>query len=60
MITAAFYAPVGADTRSLGTTEGRSVQQTTRERKGVKVGNLLSVVHIHYVEPEVFEEIFRQ
>lgn len=60
MITAAFYAPAGADTRSLGTTAGDTVQQATRESKGVKIGNLLSVVHIHYVEPEVFKKISRQ
>jgi hypothetical protein len=49
LITAAFYAE-GSGTRSVGTRAGRDEQVELHERSGLKVGNLLGVVHIRYVD----------
>ena len=51
MITAAFYAPAGGS-RAIGTAAGEERVENLEEAGGVKVGNLLGVVHIRYVEPE--------
>ena len=53
LITAAFYAPA-ADTRSInsiGTALGESRAERIDSGESMAVGNLLAVVHIHYVEP---------
>jgi len=55
VITVAFYAPAGP-ARSVGTAAGRERVADLRERAGFAVGNLLSVVHIRYVEPEALEQ----
>ncbi len=54
LITAAFYAPK-SDSRAIGTGLGQERKEKLEERKGVKCGNLLGVVHIRYVEPEALE-----
>jgi hypothetical protein len=50
VITVAFYAPAG-DGRGIGTAAGRERSEEIEEREGFKVGNLLAVVHLRYVEP---------
>lgn len=52
LITAAFYAD-GSGTRSgIGTTGGREEKLDLTERGGLKVGNLLHVVQIRYVDAD--------
>jgi hypothetical protein len=48
LITASFYAPAGGS-RAVGTAAGRERTEEIR-RRDVQAGNLMSVVHIRYVE----------
>ena len=51
LITAAFYTPGGA-TRSVGTGLGKQRTENLAERKDIRPGNLLAVVHIRYVDAD--------
>jgi len=57
MITAAFYEAqevrAAAEPKSSGTGAGRWIRRQTEEYDNVMVGDLLAVVHIRYVSPEV-------
>lgn len=61
IITAAFYRPRkgGADGSSargaIGTDGGREGHSSVRVRSDIAIGDLLSVVHIHYVEPAALD-----
>ncbi len=57
LITIAFYAPKG-DSRG-GTAFGKKRQEDIGLYKGTGCGNLLGVVHIRYVEPEVLDQVGR-
>ncbi|HUY32456.1 MAG TPA: caspase family protein [Pirellulales bacterium] len=50
LITAAFYAPAGAERGGVGTGFGDVREEDLSERGGTRVGNLLGVVNIRYVE----------
>lgn len=52
LITAAFYSPAGGTRGALGTAAGEEVDADLTERGGVKVGNLIGVVHIRYVDAD--------
>jgi uncharacterized caspase-like protein len=55
LITAAFYAPSGG-ARSVGTGFGRDRNEKYIEGQDIKPGNLLSVVHIRYVEADALDK----
>ena len=55
MITVAFYASAGGS-RAIATAAGEELVENIEERGGMKIGNLLAVVHIRYVEPEALGE----
>ena len=59
IITAAFYAPKGKS-RGLGTKAGAQKAGATELYDDVDPGNLLGVVHIHYVEPEAIKKTANQ
>lgn len=59
IITAAFYAPP-AGTRGVGTGLGQERGEEILESRGLKPGNLLSVVHIRYVEAEALQAMMQQ
>jgi hypothetical protein len=55
IITAAFYAPTGGS-RQVGTGFGQERDENIEEyHKKVECGNLVAVVHIHYIEPHALE-----
>ena len=58
LITAAFYAVKGSS-RAVGTTEGdrRDGKTGKYDANKIQAGNLLGVVHIRYVEPEVLRKV---
>lgn len=51
MITAAFYA-AKAEPRGIGTAAGEERRERIEKSKGLQCGNLLGVVHIHYVDAD--------
>ena len=51
IITAAFYAPAG-ESRSFGTGLGKERKEEILQAHALKPGNLLSVVHIRYVDAD--------
>lgn len=55
LITAAFYADAGVARGGLGTAPGEARREDLTERAGTKVGNLLAVVNIRYVEASALE-----
>jgi hypothetical protein len=60
LITAAFYAPKSSSRGvgdPFGTKYGREGRDKIELQKGVQCGNLLAVVHIHYVAPEVLDRM---
>jgi hypothetical protein len=54
LITAAFYAPA-AGSRRVGTGFGEERTEAVEEQAGTECGDLLGVVHLRYVEPEVLQ-----
>ena len=54
LITAAFYSPAGGS-RAIGTGLGAERQEEIGKADRVKVGNLIAVVNIRYVEPEALD-----
>lgn len=55
IITAAFYRP-GSASRGIGTGFGEERSEVLQTRK-VGIGDLFTVMHIRYVEPEVLREL---
>jgi hypothetical protein len=57
IITAAFYdaLPGGDDTRGVGTDLGQERDEKIEEQAGVRVGNLLTVINIRYVDAEALQ-----
>jgi uncharacterized caspase-like protein len=55
MITAAFYTEAAGSKRSLGTTGGKEQSVEVAAHRS-KVGNLLSVVHIRYVDADTLSQ----
>ena len=55
VVSAAFYSP-GSDTRAIGTAgDDEETNVNIHERKGTRVGQLLGVVHLKYVDADEFE-----
>lgn len=60
LISAAFYEPVRGGTRSMITLEGERREVEVATVNGFRIGDLLAVVHIHYVSPQELSKIARE
>jgi hypothetical protein len=59
IITAGFYEIKG-NPRGLGTDAGAQVEVDLLARQGIEIGNLLAVVHIHYVDADELKELAKE